>query len=203
MDDALKKRLIGAIVLLAIAAILWPLVFDSADKIRLSRESKIPAKPEVERWQPAEVPEPDASVVGWPDDEIADAKKPKIAKPPPPAKDSQGEVAGTDAADKKNEPAATASNASASATAEQKALFRPAWVVQVASLSDRKSARQLVDKLRAKDYRAYSEVAERAGKQSFRVLIGPKFDKRKAVSIKQEIDKSEKVNSLVLNFRPK
>lgn len=203
MDEALKKRLIGAVVLLAIAAILWPLVFDSADKIRLSRDSKIPPKPEVERWQPAEVPEPDASTVGWPDDKTADAAKPKVTAPPPAAKDSQDKVAGTDVADKKNEPAETANNASEPATAEQKALFRPAWVVQVASLSDRKSATQLVDKLRAKDYRAYSEVAERAGKQSFRVLIGPKFDKRKAVSIKQEIDKSEKVDSLVLNFRPK
>ncbi|MGI9293489.1 MAG: SPOR domain-containing protein [Pseudomonadales bacterium] len=205
MDEALKKRLIGAIVLLAIAAILWPLVFDSPDKIKLSRESKIPPKPDVERWQPAEVPEPDASTIGWPDDEIADTATPKVAAPKPPTKDPQGKVAGTDNtdADEKNKAATTPSNQSAPANAEQKALFRPAWVVQVASLSDRKSARQLVEKLRAKEYRAYSEVAERSGKKSFRVLIGPKFDKRKAVSIKQEIDKSEKVDSLVLNFRPK
>ena len=203
MDEALKKRLIGAVVLLAIAAILWPLVFDSADHIKLSQESKIPPKPEVERWQPAEVPEPDASAVGWPDAKTAAATTPKAAAPKQPAKDTQTSVAATNDADRKNTPAATGDDKSVPAETQQKAVFRPAWVVQVASLSDRNSAKQLVAKLRAKDYRAYSEVAKRSGKQSYRVLIGPKFDKRKAVSIKQEIDKSEKVDSLVLNFRPK
>ena len=70
-------------------------------------------------------------------------------------------------------------------------------------MSNGSSATQLVEKLRTNNYRAYSEVAELSGKQAYRVLIGPKFDKRKALSIKQEIDKSEKVDSLILNFRPK
>ncbi len=203
MDEALKKRLIGAIVLLAIATILWPLVFDSADKIKLSKQSQIPPKPEVERWQPDEVPEPDASTVGWPDDKVADATAPQVAAPKPAAKDAQGKVAGTDKTSENTEPAAKPTVKKAPVTAKQQRLFRPAWVVQVASLSDHKSADQLVEKLKAKNYRAYSEVAERAGKKSYRILVGPKFDKRKAVSIKQEIDKSEKVDSLVLNFRPK
>ena len=197
MDEALKKRLLGAVVLLAIATILWPLVFDSAEEIKLSAESRIPPKPEVERWQPAKVPEPDASSVGWPDAKTAEKTTPKVAVPS--SKTEQ----------RKTEPEVAAKVAREikpsveEKKAEQKPLFRPAWVVQVATLSNGNSARQLVQKLRTKDYRAYSEVAELSGKEAYRVLIGPKFDKRKALSIKQSIDKSEKVDSLVLNFRPK
>lgn len=199
MDEALKKRMLGAVVLLAIAAILWPLVFDSAEEIKLSAESRIPPKPEVERWQPAEVPEPDASSVGWPDAKTADETKTrsKVAVPAPKAEQPKANpVVAADVGEETNTRAVTAE-------AEQKPLFRPAWVVQVATLSSGDSAKQLVQKLRTKDYRAYSEVAELSGKQAYRVLIGPKFDKRKALSIKQAIDKSEKVDSLVLNFRPK
>lgn len=203
MDEALKKRLIGAVVLLAIAAILWPLVFDSADQIKLGEQSKIPPKPEVKRWQPVAVPEPDADKVGWPgrqaavnDKRDSDTDKEKAA-----ATKTQAHARAAEQSEKKKrgEPVAEKTNEAG----QEQDMFRPAWVVQVASLSDRNGARQLVEKLRARNYRAYSEVIERSGKRSYRVLIGPKFDKRKAVSIKQEIDKSEKVDSLVLNFRPK
>ncbi len=207
MDDALKKRLLGAVVLLAIAAIVWPLVFDSAEEIKLSAESKIPPRPEVERWQPAEVPEPDASSVGWPDnkpdDKRAEQTTSRVATQRPATKQPQDKLAATATATRK--PAATTPSAEQKPLikTEQKPLFRPAWVVQVATLSNGSSATQLVEKLRTNNYRAYSEVAELSGKQAYRVLIGPKFDKRKALSIKQEIDKSEKVDSLILNFRPK
>ncbi len=205
MDEALKKRLLGALVLLAIAAILWPLVFDSAEEIKLSAESKIPSKPEVERWQPAQVPEPDASSVGWPDAKKTTAKTaPKVTVRSPnseqrTSKPKTKAAIASKAARETNTPV----NRTEEKKAEQKPTFRPAWVVQVATLSSGDSAKQLVEKLRTKDYRAYSEVADLSGKQAYRVLIGPKFDKRKALSIKQDIDKSEKVDSLVLKFRPK
>ncbi len=203
MDEALKKRLLGAVVLLAIAAILWPLVFDSAEEIKLGAESKIPPRPEVQRWQPAEVPEPDASGVGWPDSKSTQQTTPKVAAAQTKIKQPKSKPgAANQAAEEPAAVAAPVEEKSATKVAQQP-LFRPAWVVQVATLSNGDSAKRLVEKLRKRDYRAYSEVADLSGKQAYRVLIGPKFDKRKAISIKQAIDESEKVDSLVLNFRPK
>ena len=203
MDEALKKRLLGAVVLLAIAAIIWPVVFDSAEEIKLSAESKIPPRPEVERWQPAEVPEPDAGNVGWPDNKKAQQITPKVAVSQPKDKQPKGQSSAASKAGKKPAAVVTPVEEQSATSTEQKPLFRPAWVVQVATLSSGDSAKKLVEKLRRQDYRAYSEVADLSGKQAYRVLIGPKFDRRKANSIKQAIDKSEKVDSLVLKFRPK
>jgi len=47
MKQALRQRLVGALVLLALGAILWPIIFDEGPQQTLSRESVIPPTPEI------------------------------------------------------------------------------------------------------------------------------------------------------------
>lgn len=191
MDESLKTRLIGAAVLIAILAIIWPLAFDDAEQIKLSRASQIPAKPAVQKWQPAEMSLPEHSQTGWPDTSAEETKPNKATvatvkedkKPVP-------KVAKPKVEKVKPTPASTAST------------FRPSWVVQVASLSDRGGAKKLVSKLQSDGYRAYMKEQTSDGKTQIRVFVGPKFDKRKALSMKKAIDKSYGVSTLVLRFQP-
>jgi DedD protein len=198
MDEALKTRLVGAAVLLALLAILWPLMFDDAEQIKLSRESQIPAKPAVQKWQPAEMSLPDAAQTGWPKPEESAEEKPK----PQPAPDKATPSASKTLAEKPapaDKPAAKPTTAKPKPKADN---FRPSWVIQVASLGDEANAKKLVNKLRADGYRAYSKAGQSSGKAIYRVMVGPKFEKRKALSIKKAVDKAYAVNALVLRFEP-
>lgn len=62
-----------------------------------------------------------------------------------------------------------------------------AWVVQVGSFSDRKNASQLVTKLRAAGFEAFLEDAQVAGKDVFRVRIGPEADRVRADALLPQV----------------
>lgn len=75
-----------------------------------------------------------------------------------------------------------------------------AWVVQVARLNAPEKANALVEKLRAKGYRA---SAAGAG-DSWRVIIGPELDKSVAESIKRRLaeDPQLKMSGWIQAYRP-
>lgn len=53
MNDGFKQRLVGAIVLLAIALILWPVIFIDPDGIVMDRSSQIPPVPDFDQYRVA------------------------------------------------------------------------------------------------------------------------------------------------------
>lgn len=55
MDDGLKQRIIGALVLLAIAIIFVPVFFDQERIVPLDRTTQVPLAPEIE---PIEIEKP-------------------------------------------------------------------------------------------------------------------------------------------------
>lgn len=103
------------------------------------------------------------------------------------------------AAEKK---AATAKAAAtvAKASADPDPALPQAWVVQVARLNAPEKANALVEKLRAKGYRA---TAAGAG-NSWRVIIGPELDKSVAESIKNRLaeDPQLKLSGWIQAYRP-
>jgi cell division septation protein DedD len=75
-----------------------------------------------------------------------------------------------------------------------------AWVVQVARLNAPEKANALVEKLRAKGYRASAAGAS----DSWRVIIGPELDKSVAESIKRRLaeDPQLKLSGWIQAYRP-
>lgn len=101
------------------------------------------------------------------------------------------------------EKAATAAKAAqvvAKAAAVPDPALPQAWVVQVASLSAKDKAQALVDKLRAKGYRA----ALGGGEGAWRVSIGPELDKAVAESVKSRVaaDPALKLSGWIQAYRP-
>lgn len=182
MDEALKVRLVGALVLIALLALAWPFLFDDAEDIRLSKESQIPSPPVVQEWQPAEHDRPAEDKIGWPK-KVADAT-PSSADVER-AADVQAQAGGKPVV---SNPAAPE--------------LRAAWVVRVASLSDKRNAKKLVAKLIDDGYRAFSQTSNPESGALTRVYVGPKFDKRRADSIKLKIDKLYSVKSMVVPYNP-
>jgi DedD protein len=78
--------------------------------------------------------------------------------------------------------------------------FPSAWVVQVASLSSKASADDLVARLRKNGFRA--SAAEQGG--VFKVSVGPELDRGIAESLKQRLsaDAELKLNGFIVPYRP-
>lgn len=178
MDEAVKVRLVGALVLIALLALAWPFLFDDAEDIRLSKESQIPSPPVVQEWQPAEHERPAEDQIGWPK-QVADA---------------QASTEDTDAKPEANE--------EPELELKKAPELRAAWVVRVAALSDSDNAEKLVAKLINDGYRAFSKTSPTENGEITRVYVGPKFDKRRADSIKLKIDKLYSVKSMVVPYQP-
>ncbi|WP_404362398.1 SPOR domain-containing protein [Marinobacter sp.] len=203
--DGLKQRLIGALVLISLAVIFVPMLFDEPHVERSSRVLDIaeePPFPEVERppepsaeppsyrieeVEPPQVPERDA-------DEGAQAAAP-AEEPKPvvePERRSEEPVADTapSAAEVESEPAQSVEFARS---------LEGAWVVQLGSFGNADNARRLRDNVREKGYDAHTQRVE-GGETTFtRVFAGPFADKEDAREAKGELDTAFGVNGLIVS----
>jgi len=75
-----------------------------------------------------------------------------------------------------------------------------AWVVQIASLSNKANAEAMVTQLRAKGYRASLS----SGNNVWRVIIGPELDRAVAENTRTKVlaDDSLKMDAIIMPYRP-
>lgn len=171
MDDGLKQRLVGAIVLLALAVIFVPVLFDRERMEPIDTQTQIPPPPEIEvvqlpkpsspEWvEPA--PEPQSMFTPAEDQAVPSAPEPATEEP----------------------------------LAEGKS-----WVLQVASFRSEEHAEGLRRRLVDMGYPAYTRRVSFKNGDITRVYVGPKLDKPALLEIKKTIDQRLKVESLLLEFK--
>lgn len=218
LDKAYKQRMVGALVLVALAVIFLPMLFSRQDEqrqvtVEAPAAPQAPAVPQVQ-VEPVVVPEPQA-LPQEPvpsDDEIAQQEQPSTpiaptaptapapaAKPvtPPPAPvpmtrpttaPSQPITAGLGASVK---PDTTQSRVDANG-------LSVSWSVQVASLANRASAESLQKKLRSQGYNAYIRTAD--GKN--RVFVGPLIERAEADRLRDLLSRQQNLKGFVVRFQP-
>ena len=184
MNDGFKQRLVGAIVLLAFALILWPVIFTDPNAIVMDRTSQIPPTPAFEEYRFAEPVRPqNIEALSKPSPE------PVVAKPAPePEPQAEPQPKAQPKAKPGPEP-----------KLDNKGLPE-AWVLQVASFSQPEKADQLKQALQKKGYKAFTRSISTKSGKSKRVYIGPRFKKDAFNKDKKTIDKTYKVNSMVVKF---
>jgi len=166
MDQKLKQRLVGAVVLISLAVIFIPVILEGPDDEWTPRVQEIPVPPQIEYQAEIELPVPDEAPS--PAAETATPAQPPVpetqtADVPPPAEQP---------APVKAEPVAEQPAASPAAAAG-------AWVIQVGSFSQQLNASGLRDRLKKTGYNSrLQEITSGTGK-AWRVLVGP-FDTRAA-----------------------
>jgi DedD protein len=211
LDKAYKQRMVGALVLVALAVIFLPMLFSRQDEqrqvtVQAPSAPQAPAVPQVQ-VEPVVVPEPQA-LPQEPipsDDEIADQQAPTTpiapaapvapapaAKPvtPPPAPvakpaPSQPIVAAP------AKPDTTQSRVDANG-------LSVSWSVQLASLSSRASAESLQKSLRSQGYNAYIRTAD--GKN--RVFVGPLIERAEADRLRDLLGRQQNLKGFVVRFQP-
>ena len=79
--------------------------------------------------------------------------------------------------------------------------YPQAWVLQVATVSSMSRAETLVEQLIKKGYPAFHASFAKDAIVQWRIQIGPKFEKKSFDSIKSEVDRVLKVESMVVRYQ--
>jgi len=208
MDEAAKRRLAGAAVLVALAVIFVPMLVDDERPDGLGEPIVIPEPPEFdERFdEPVAVPE-DALEMGLPVPEPPDSDTETAQLPAPPAPalaESSAPPAPAPKPETKPQPPSESrpSQPQAPAVAGPKPVppGTQSWVIQVASLGSPEAARGLQDELRGKGYPAFVEQARVNGKLYYRVRVGPEIDRSRADGIARRLANETGAEPLVQRY---
>lgn len=184
LDKGLRQRMVGALVLVALAVIFLPMLFSREDQLQRvvveapampqsppmpSAELEPVAVPQVEDLPQEPVPgaglEASAAQVEAPAI-VAPAAVTDLAPPPVSRLDANG--------------------------------LALSWSVQLASLSNRASAESLQQTLRGKGYNAYIRNVEGMN----RVFVGPVIERAEAERLRDQLTRLQKLNGFVVRFQP-
>jgi DedD protein len=209
LDNAYKQRMVGALVLVALAVIFLPMLFSRQDEqrqvsVQAPAAPQAPTVPQVQ-VEPVVVPEPQ-SLPQEPvpsDDEIAQQQAPStpIAPSVPVTPVTAPVVASKPAAPK---PVAAQPVAPANARPDvgQSRVdangLSVSWSVQLASLTSRESAESLQKTLRSQGYNAYIRSAD--GKN--RVFVGPLIERAEADRLRDLLGRQQNLKGFVVRFQP-
>ena len=191
LDKGLRQRMVGALVLVALAVIFLPMLFSREDELQrvvvdAPAMPQAPAMPSAE-LDPVSVPQ----VQDLPQEPVPgaglDASAPVV---------EASAVAVTEPAATK--PAAAAEVAPVPVSRLDANGLAVSWSVQLASLSSRASAESLQQTLRGKGYNAYIRNVDGMN----RVFVGPVIERAEADRLRDQLTRLQKLNGFVVRFQP-
>lgn len=191
MNQATKQRIVGTFVLLTLALIFLPIVFDGQGSYEPAMTSRIPDPPQV-----AILPEPVQSrpVI------IAETER-----------EAELTAPSHEAASAADPPEAEAAPESVAVTTSEPVFSRDvpqldsaglpqAWVVQLASFADVDNARNLLARLQGAGYKAYiRRVVGDQGERS-RVLVGPWVVRARADETQTQLQQQFQLAGMVVSY---
>ena len=215
LDKAYKQRMVGALVLVALAVIFLPMLFSRQDEqrqvtVEAPAAPQAPAMPQVQ-VEPVAVPEPQA-LPQEPvpsDDEVAQQESTApvvpvapapVVKPvtPPPAPAPAPALAAKPATAPAQPIAAAPGKPDTTQSRVDANGLSVSWSVQLASLSSRESAEKLQKTLRSQGYNAYIRTAD--GKN--RVFVGPLIERAEADRLRDLLNRQQNLKGFVVRFQP-
>lgn len=187
MDPILKQRVVGVIVITALAAIFVPMLFDDPveDDSKMISELAIPDAP-MDGFQ--------SSVQKLPrnTEQVLELPPPESLKVEPEPQTLPNKV---------EEPKTTAAQPAAEKkpqTKQSNSLQR--WVVQVGSFSQKPKATTLRNTLRGQGFSAFVETFTAGNNATmYRVRVGPELDRQRAEAMQKKINTKNNLRSIVVS----
>ena len=191
MDEGIKQRLVGVLVLVIAAMFLVPWVFDQHIVRHVAEQIAIPPQPE-----------PAPSLLT--DNEISQPipTVPPITKPiSTPAISKNLPSKSQEDIDSLYKDAVKGESFLQSAPLDDQGL-PIAWSLQVASFSSKANARSLISKLESGGYKSYmTNVMKADGGQLVRVFVGPDLQRSKIKLYKDQLEQRYQLKGLIVRYR--
>jgi DedD protein len=202
VDKGLMQRIVGALVLVALAVIFVPMLFnreDASQQIAVDAPAmpEAPAAPAIE-MQPVEVPEPEVEPIP---EEFEIIEEGPVAEPDAPAAPIDPAPVLVEPESESEPDTVQTQPATPEATEEKRldtANLPVSWSVQLASLSNRENAEKLQKTLRSQGYNAYIRNADGMN----RVFVGPLVERAEANRLRDQLQRQQKLDGFVVRFKP-
>lgn len=191
LDRGVKQRMVGALVLTALAVIFLPMLFSRPNELRQTQviAPPMPAVQEIAEAEPAPVVVPDPEPV------------PDLSADPhavPADVEAPAEVLAAPAAVKSAAAAVTVPVANAQSQRLDANALPVSWSIQLASLSNRAGALELQQKLRSQGYNAYVRTFDGMN----RVFVGPLSERAEADRLRDQLKRKQGFNGFIVRFEP-
>ncbi len=178
----MKQRIVGVVVIVALAVIFIPIIFKGSDNLVQTSElsgnvPSAPAKPRVDLKLPASVPTPPRT-----------APSPQAVQRIPVTKAKPIKIVSKPIQLVKPKPKVIT-------------VAKPeAWTVQLGSFSDKANVNRLIKDLRAKGLPAYVKTTTIKNKKIMRVLVGPEIKRTKAEALLATLQKTFKLKGIIIRY---
>ncbi len=204
--DTLKQRVVGAFVIISLAVIFLPMVFDEPHQQESNVIVPVPERPS---FQLKEIEKPvkpeyrrlefslDTQKVSIEEDVLVASSEESKA-------DLDHKVADSnEAADQENIPSSKEDpiiQDRSSPQVNHLPIFKNVWMVQLGTFSQTENAYQLRDQLRKDGFDGHTKKIDLNGSTAIKVFTGPFVDKTQAEKIKIQLDKKYNLESRVIFF---
>lgn len=199
MNDILKQRLVGALILIALGVVFWPIIFVEQGVKPLGEAAQIPARPSVDTTP---IERPDISAVRQSPEieanqeleltEVARQETPELVeKAPIPVAIPKKAVV--------TQPTRTEAPPKPTIDADGIPI---AWILQVASVSSKEKAEELRSRLVGMGFQAYVKKIKTENSVLLRVYVGPRVERARLESMQAKIDAEFKVQSMIRRYIP-
>jgi DedD protein len=182
VDEGLKKRLIGATVLVSLIVIFVPMLLEDEPVLSTELEENIIPEKSEEEFSSKLLPL-----------ETEDLSQPLVEEVEPlvesEAVETAAETEAKETVDKTPEPVVEEKPVAEKKSEPETKVGLSGWVVQVGSFSKRDNAEKLVKELQTKKYAAFTDQVDLSGKILHRVLVGPEVDKKRAEQLMEKLNK--------------
>lgn len=204
--NKLKQRIVGALVLTALAVIFIPMLLKQDEPVQevIVQAPSMPEVPEVPQFPVEDVqvpePEPDTDDV-WDDLQISEAPSPASSEPAAPiAADNTSQAPQAPQEQAQQQPVVTTPEPEQRVIAPgiDKNNLPVSWSIQLANLTNKANAEALRDRYRNKHYNAYLRTAG----DTHRVLIGPLIKRSEAQSMCKNLKDREGQDCFVVRYEP-
>ncbi|MGM0450835.1 MAG: SPOR domain-containing protein [Pseudomonadota bacterium] len=183
--DGFKQRIIGALIIVSLAVIFLPMLFDEPHQQRRERILEVPPEPEME---PVEVEAPREPEVP------EDSEGPDIPMADEGEVESEGEV------EREEEPVTTLDKPEPTPEVDQEETgpLKGAYLVRLGSFGSRDNAVRLRDRVREQGMDAHTETVDNDGESFTRVFAGPFSAEDDAEKARKKLESDFNLEAMVV-----
>lgn len=203
MDNLVKQRLVGALILVALGVVFWPIIFVARDGDTRELRVAVPEAPPVDL---SPLPAPDSAALRRAPLAQAQAQGAEQGPAPEPLDSDPPLPAPLPALPARADTQAPASLEQARETLQAPAIDADglpiAYALQVATIGERERAETLRDELLKAGYKGYLQRLRRDERTLYRVLVGPRYQRDDLAPVKEAVDRTWRVESLIIRYLP-